>query len=272
MGTEVIDASASAVRTESFGPVHLELADGVATVLVDSPPVNAMGRAVLGGLESAARRIASSEDVRAVVLTGGGTKAFMAGADISEFEELRAAPDGMERQSQWAGGVLRAWADLPQPVIAAVQASAVGGGLEIALTADLIVTEPRAKFGLPEVRLGLIPGGGGTQRLPLRVGTAAARRLMYLAEIVDATRAAELGLVDVVSEPGAVLAEARELAASIAAMPRVAVQAIKAASRPELGQGLDEERRLFLQSAASEDFVEGFTAFAEKRAPRFRHR
>jgi enoyl-CoA hydratase/carnithine racemase len=257
---------------EAFGPVRLDLDEGVATVLVDSPPVNAMGREVLAGLERAAARIAGDEQVRAVVLTGGGEKAFMAGADITEFEALRENPDGMEQHSAWAGGVLAAWAALPQPVVSAVQASAVGGGLEIALTTDFLVSEPTARFGLPEVKLGLIPGGGGTQRLQHRVGRAAALRLMLLGSVIRAEEAAALGLVDQVSAPGAALVEARELAGRIAAMPRVAVQALKRLTVPDLGAALLEERATFLDVARAEDFTEGLAAFTEKRRPVFTHR
>lgn len=262
----------SETRSAAYGPVSVSIESGVATVLVDSPPVNAMGQAVLQGLEKAAVAVADDESVRAVVLTGAGSKAFMAGADISEFERIRAEPDGMNRHSRWAGGVLAAWAELPQPVIAAVQASAVGGGLEIALTADLIISEPAAKFGLPEVKLGLIPGGGGTQRLPRRIGVAAARELMYLGGVIDAARAHELGLVDRVSEAGAVVVEARKLARSIADLPRIAVQAVKRATTEGLTDALESERRIFLQVAGSEDFTEGLAAFVEKRAPVFTHR
>ncbi|WP_052336416.1 enoyl-CoA hydratase/isomerase family protein [Nocardioides alkalitolerans] len=270
MSAEVLAPAVAEVHSQ-HGPVSLDVVDGVATVVVDSPPVNAMGRAVLQGLEEVAHAVAGDEGVRVVVLTGGGTKAFMAGADIAEFDELRAAPGGMDAHSAWAGGVLAAWAALPQPIIAAVQASAVGGGLEIALTTDLILTEPTAKFGLPEVKLGLIPGGGGTQRLPRRTGTAAALKLMLLGSVVKADRALELGIVDEVVEPGQVLAEAQALAVRIAAMPRVAVQALKRCVDPALGAALDEERRIFLQVAAADDFREGVAAFTEKRAPRFTH-
>lgn len=262
----------SEVVTETYGPVSLSVEDGVAVVLVDSPPVNAMGRAVLEGLGGVAVRLRKDESVRAVVLTGAGSKAFMAGADISEFEELRAQPDGMDRHSAWAGGVLADWANMPQPLIAAVQASAVGGGLEIALTADIILSEPSAKFGLPEVKLGLIPGGGGTQRLPRRIGPQVAMELMVLGTIIDAARAEQLGLVNHVSEPDAVLADARRMAAKIAGMPRVAVQALKRATHEDLGQALAAEREIFLDVARSEDFQEGLSAFVEKRTPRFTHR
>ncbi|WP_447643401.1 enoyl-CoA hydratase/isomerase family protein [Nocardioides zeae] len=263
-------------RPARYGPVAVEVVDGVATVTVDSPPVNAMGTAVLGGLGDAAAALAGDEGVRAVVLTGTGAKAFMAGADIEEFESVLAAPGGMAAHAAWAGGVLAAWADLPQPLIAAVQASAVGGGLEIALAADLVVADPSARFGLPEVKLGLIPGGGGTQRLPRRVGTARALRMMLLGTVVRADEALATGLVDEVTEPGEALAVAQALATRIAAMPRVAVQALKRCVDPDLaadlGAAVAEERRIFLEVAASADFAEGIAAFTEKRAPVFSHR
>jgi len=267
MSTEVVSSSLAV----TFGPVRLVVAEGVATVLVDSPPVNAMGEAVLQGLEDAARWVAGSLEVRVVVLTGGGTKAFMAGADIAEFEALRARPDGMREHSAWAGGVLAAWSLLPQPVIAAVQASAVGGGLEIAMSADLILTEPTAKFGLPEVKLGLIPGGGGTQRLPRRVGRPLALKMMLLGSVISAAAAVEVGLVDEVTEPGRVVAEAQVLAARIAAMPRVAVQALKRATSPGLAEALLAERQIFLEVAGADDFREGLEAFIQKRPPVFTH-
>ena len=255
-------------------PVKVEVADGVATVAVNSPPVNAMGAGVLHGLASTARSLAGDDAVRAVVVVGAGTKAFMAGADISEFAELRERPAGMQEHAALAGRMWDAWRALPQPVVAAVQASAVGGGLEFALACDIIVADETAMFGLPEVKLGLIPGGGGTQRLPARVGAAAAKELMLLGSLVDAERARALGLVNRVAPHGQALALAQQLAAEIAARPRVAVQAIKRAvdaSRPDLAAGLARERQIFLEVSRSDDFTEGFSAFLEKRAPHFTH-
>jgi enoyl-CoA hydratase/carnithine racemase len=259
--------------TEQFGPVGVTISEGVATVIVDNPPVNAMGRDVLDGLGDAAERLGSGPGARAVVLTGAGRAAFMAGADISEFQALRAAPGAMEEHSRMARATFDAWQALPQPVIAAVQASAVGGGLEIALLCDLIVADPAARFGLPEVKLGLIPGGGGTQRLPARVGIATAKELLFLGSLIDAARAEALGLVNKVSEPGGALAEAQAIAARIAALPRVAVTGAKRAVNGAVpAADLDREREIFLEAFASEDFTEGFAAFLEKRKPVFTHR
>lgn len=258
--------------TEQFGPVAVTIGDGVATVIVDNPPVNAMGRAVLDGLGRAAERVGSGREARAVVLTGAGGAAFMAGADIREFQALRATPGAMDEHSRVARAVFDAWQALPQPVIAAVQASAVGGGLEIALLCDLIVADPAARFGLPEVKLGLIPGGGGTQRLPARIGIATAKELLFLGSLIDASRAAALGLVNKVSEPGGALAEAQAIAARIAALPRVAVTCAKRAVNGAVpAAALDRERQIFLETFASEDFTEGFAAFTEKRKPVFTH-
>jgi enoyl-CoA hydratase/carnithine racemase len=232
-----------------------------------------MGRDVLDGLGGAADRVGSGHDARAVVLTGAGRAAFMAGADIGEFQALRAAPGAMEGHSRMARAVFDAWQALPQPVIAAAQASAVGGGLEIALLCDLIVADPAARFGLPEVKLGLIPGGGGTQRLPARIGIATAKELLFLGSLIDAPRAAELGLVNQVSEPGGALAQAQVIAARIAALPRVAVACAKRAVNGAVpAAALDREREIFLEAFAAEDFTEGFAAFLEKRKPVFTHR
>src|SRR4051794_1631047 len=166
--------------SEPDGPVTVTVADGVATVLVDNPPVNAMGAAVIDGLGAAAARVGPDHGVRVVVLAGAGTKAFLAGADIAEFQALRAEPGAMAAHSTRARAVFDAWQALPQPLIAAVQASAVGGGLEIALVCDLIVADPAARFGLPEVKLGLMPGAGGAARPPAPVGVGPARERLPL--------------------------------------------------------------------------------------------
>jgi enoyl-CoA hydratase/carnithine racemase len=256
--------------------VSVDVADGVAIVTVDSPPVNAMSDAVLDGLERAADELAVNPDVRSVVLTGTGDRAFMAGADINEFRESLGDLEWLRQHTELTSRILDLWESLPQPVVAAVQASAIGGGLEMALVCDLIVADPAATFGLPEVRLGLIPGAGGTQRLPRRVPPALARELLLFGRLIGAEEALRAGLVNRVADSSAALAVACELARELAELPAVAVRAAKAAAAAALqgglGDGLAKERELFFAVFGSEDVHEGFDAFLEKRAPNFLHR
>jgi enoyl-CoA hydratase/carnithine racemase len=255
--------------------VHLEVADGVATALLDNPPVNSLSNSVLDALAAAAVELSASDDARAVVLTGAGDKAFAAGADLGEFGPALGDRDWIEDHTSRSRTALTAWAGLPQPVVAAVQASAVGGGLELALICDLIVADPAARFGLPEVRLGLMPGAGGTQRLPRRIGLARATEWLMLGGTVDAEKANGLGLVNRVSAPGEALVEARALAERLAGLPAQSLKAIKRALEPAKAtppEELDRERDLFIELFRSDDAREGVHAFVEKRKPVFRHR
>jgi enoyl-CoA hydratase/carnithine racemase len=258
------------------GPVRVEAADGVAVVVVDNPPVNALSNDALDALAVAAEQIADDPTIRAVVLSGAGDKAFMAGADLDEFSAALGDTDWILDHTSRSRRALDRWAGLPQPVVGAVQASAVGGGLEVALVCDLLVADPRARFGLPEVKLGLMPGAGGTQRLPRRIGVARATELMLLGKTIDAERALQIGLVNRVSEEGAAVTAARSLAAELAALSSVSVRAIKrsicSSADGGLAAGLDAERALFVEVFGSEDAREGVGAFREKRAPRFAHR
>jgi enoyl-CoA hydratase/carnithine racemase len=250
-------------------PVRVERDGPVAVVTVDSPPVNAIGDAVLDGLAAAAAAVGADDGIRAVVLTGAGEKAFLAGADLNELQSILDGSVPSEEYTARVRAVLEAWERLPQPVVAAVQASGVGGGLEVALVCDLIVADPRARFGLPEVRLGLMPGAGGTQRLLRRVPLGAARELLLLGGTIDAETALRLGLADRVAAPGAALDEAHELAGRIAALPALATRAIKRAVSADLEPGLDREGELFRGLLGSADAREGVAAFVERREPRF---
>jgi enoyl-CoA hydratase/carnithine racemase len=252
--------------------VRVEVDGAIAVVTVDNPPVNAIGDPVLDGLEEAAAHLAADADVRAVVLTGAGEKAFMAGADLREFERMLAGGQGIDEHTAATRRILGLWERMPQPVVAAVQASALGGGLEVALVCDLIVADPAARFGFPEVRLGLIPGAGGTQRLPARIGVGPAKQLLLLGGSVDADDSLRLGLVSRIAARGRALEEARELAERLAALPAVAVRAAKRAVAATIEDGLDREHELFLQAFASHDVREGVRAFLEKRSPSFLHR
>ena len=247
-------------------------AEGVALVTVDNPPVNALGDDVLDALGDAAAALAADVSVRAVVVTGGGDKVFMAGADLGEFQKLLDGEGSVESHVGRSRRALDLLSSLPQPLVAAVQASALGGGLEVALCCDLIVADPAARLGLPEVRLGLMPGAGGTQRLPRRIGVGPAAELLLLGKAVDAAEAHRLGLVNRVSAPGAAVTEAVELATRLAGLPAQAVQSIKRMLVRVDAAGLDREREAFLTVFRTDDAREGVTAFVEKRPPAFGHR
>jgi enoyl-CoA hydratase/carnithine racemase len=255
--------------------VRVTVEDGVGLVVVDNPPVNALSNDVVDALGDAARQLATDDRVRAVVLTGTGEKAFIAGADIDEFSQALGSVEWIEDHTGRTRRMLDEWERIPQPVVGAVQASAVGGGLEIALVCDLLVADAGARFGLPEVRLGLMPGAGGTQRLPRRVGVGRAKELILLGGTIDAEEALRIGLVNRVAAPGTARTGAEEIAARLAALSSVAVRAIKLsidASDGDLALGLDAERELFMQVFASHDASEGVNAFVEKRTAAFAHR
>jgi enoyl-CoA hydratase len=222
--------------------------------------------AFLGAIDSARR----DQNVRSVIVTGAGDRAFVAGADIAEFE-------GRSPVDQWrvmkAPTIFDAVERLTKPVIAAVNGYCLGGGMELALACDLRIASSAAKFGQPEVNLGIIPGGGGTQRLPRMVGLGAALRLILTGEMITADEALRLRLVEEVTEPGKLLDRAFELAELIAAKSPVALAAAKEATRAALGLPIDDglklETALFQLCFSSADKVEGVSAFLEKRSAEF---
>jgi enoyl-CoA hydratase len=243
---------------------------GVALVTIDRPgALNALDAAVLAGLAAAFTRLDADPTCRAIVLTGAGTKAFAAGADIKAM--ATATPEtigpvgGFEHWANLAGVGL--------PIIAAVRGFALGGGCELALLCDLVVAADDATFGQPEIKLGVIPGAGGTQRLTRAVGKARAMELILTGRSIDAREAERLGMVGRVVPAEETLDRALELAGRIAALPPLAVRAAKAAVNAAqelpLSQGLAYERRAFFALFATEDQKEGMAAFAEKRSPRW---
>jgi enoyl-CoA hydratase len=260
----------------SGGPVRVGREGAVAVVEIDNPPVNTMADVVLEGLADAAAVLAGDAAVRAVVLTGAGKKAFASGADLREFRAMLGDEDAIAHHTLLTRRALGAIAALPQPTVAALQASAVGGGLELALACDLLVADARARIGLPETGLGLIPGAGGTQRLARRIGTAAAFELIALGRLLGAEEAHARGLLSAVAEPGGALARALELAGQLAERPAQAVQAAKRAvmggAELDLETGLDLERDCFRRVLRSDDAVAGVEAFLERRQPAFTHR
>ena len=252
--------------------VSTERRDAVALVTIDNPPMNALSAALLDELEAEIDAVDADADVRAIVLRGGGERAFVAGADIKEFPALResASEGGSARGIQRLGHRMDA-ADTP--FVAAIRGFCLGGGLELAMCCDIRVCADDATLGQPEIKLGLIPGGGGTQRLPRLVGQGRAMFLNLTGDFVDAETAYQWGLVDRVA-PGAELEEAAvAIAGRIAAQSPHAVAVLRELARTTrdlpLGEGLRREADGFVRCLRSEDGAEGVAAFIEKRPPVF---
>ena len=236
--------------------VSLEVTDGVGTIRLDRPKMNALNTQVQGELRAAAEEATRRDDIRAVVLYGG-PKVFAAGADIKEFAETDYTQ--MVSRADALTGSLTAIARIPKPVIAAVTGYALGGGCELALTADFRVCGDNAKLGQPEILLGIIPGAGGTQRLTRLVGPAKAKDLIYSGRFVDAAEALAIGLVDKVVPPDDVYTAAVEWASTFVNGPAYALRAAKAAIDGGLDVDLDTGLRLESQLFA------GLFATADKR-------
>jgi enoyl-CoA hydratase len=246
----------------------------VATVtLARAAKLNALTSAMLARLVTVADELERDDDCRVVILTAEGGKAFCAGADIAEWSALTP----LEFGRRWVGEghrVFDRWARLRQPVIAVLNGIAFGGGLELAATADLRVAEAHVRVGLPESRVGIVPGWSGTQRLVRRAGPSAVKRLVLTGEPVDANEALRLGLVDEVCATGEGLERGRALARSIAARAPVAVQLAKLMVNAAEG----EERSAALEVLAgalagtTADAREGTQAFRDRRAPVFQNR
>jgi enoyl-CoA hydratase len=245
----------------------------VAVVTIDHPPVNALSAALLGELEDELERLDGDEGVRAIVLRGAGERAFVAGADISEFPSLREAASG---EVGSARGIQKLGARMDAartPFVAAIQGYCLGGGLELAMCCDVRVASEDAQLGQPEIKLGLIPGGGGTQRLPRLVGLGRAMLLNMTGDFVDARTAYDWGLVERVVPREELMDAALAIAGSIAARSPVAIGVLRELARTtrdlSLEEGLRREAEGFRRCLASEDGLEGVTAFLEKREPQF---
>jgi enoyl-CoA hydratase len=258
---------------EAFDDVRVELDEQTATVTIDRPEVrNAMDVPTRRELRTAFDALAD-EDVRVVVVRGAGEDNFVSGADIETLSEMTLL-EGLEYARRHSQGLYNHVAEFPAPTIAAVDGYCLGGGLELALACDVRVATPGARFGLPEVTLGLLPGGGGTQRLQAVVGAGIARELVLAGETIDAERAEQLQLVNHVYEPEAFDEEVQALAADIAANAPVAVELAKKSLNRGLDveAGLDFERLAFAIAIGTEDKDEGTAAFLENREARFEGR
>ena len=244
----------------------------VSTLTINRPDkLNALSQEVLSDLSAAVEVLHGKRDVRATIITGTG-KAFVAGADIAAMKQMSEA-EGREFGAL-GHRVFDAIERLACPVIAAVNGFALGGGCELALSCDFIYASSKAKFGQPEVNLGIIPGFGGTQRLPRRVGPALARELIYTGKMIDAAEALRIGLANAVFEPDELLDAAMKTAAEVAGKGPLAVAAAKRLIREgmdgPLPRGNELELGAFGECFGTEDQSEGMSAFLEKRAPAFK--
>jgi enoyl-CoA hydratase len=248
-----------------------QVAGRVATLTINRPDKrNALDYATRSAFIRALDELEGDAAVRVVIVTGAGDKAFIAGADISEFEG-RAPMDQFQVMGQWS--VYQAADRFPKPIIAAINGFCLGGGCELAMACDIRIAADTAKLGQPEINLGIIPGGGGTQRLPRLVGLGQAFRLLYTGDLIDASEALRIGLVDEVVPAAELMTRARALADKIAGKSPVALalikEAVRASVRSSLDDGLRQEIALFGLAFSSEDKREGVAAFLEKRAPQF---
>ncbi|AIV34109.1 enoyl-CoA hydratase/isomerase family protein [Streptomyces sp. MPA0124] len=245
--------------------VHLEVADGVGTLRLDRPPMNALDVATQDRLKELAEEVTRRDDVRAVVIHGG-EKVFAAGADIKEMQVMDHA--AMIARSRALQDSFTAVARIPKPVVAAVTGYALGGGCELALCADFRIAGENAKLGQPEILLGLIPGAGGTQRLSRLIGPSKAKDLIFTGRQVRADEALALGLVDRVVPAAEVYEQAHAWAARLAKGPAIALRAAKEAIdtglETDIETGLAVERNWFAGLFATEDRERGMRSFVEE--------
>ena len=248
---------------------------GIGTVTINRPEVlNALSQAVYAELYGLFNEIEEDAEVSVVILTGSGGKAFVAGADIAAMQPLNSTDmRGFINISRKAFDRIHT---LGKPVIAAINGFALGGGCELAMCCDLRIASENAKFGQPEIGLGIIPGGGGTQRLSRLIGETRAKELIYTGDIIDVHTAHSIGLINKVVPPDALMSEANELARKMVTKSSVilsfAKKTINSGMNMDLSSGLDLEGECFALCFSTEDQKEGMSAFLEKRKPAFKGR
>jgi enoyl-CoA hydratase len=254
--------------------IRTEVADRIAVLTVDHPPVNSFNTQVTTELNQAIDELLADDEVKAIVVTGGGTNAFIAGADIPEIKALLDQPGGLKEASEVGQALFLKIENAPKPIIAAINGFCLGGGLELAMSCHMRICSDRARLGQPEINLGLIPGWGGTQRLSRLAGKGKAVELILTGDMITAQEAYRIGLVNKVVPAGAVLKEAQGLARKIVSNSKfptsAALRAITEGLTVSIEEGLKIEAEEFGELADTEDAREGVSAFLEKRQAQFK--
>jgi len=253
--------------------ILFEKKNGVATITINRPKaLNAMNEETILEILSALDDAEKDETIKVVVITGAGDRAFSAGADISGMKGK--TPLEMEKSSQLGQQVMDTVEDLEKPVIAAINGYALGGGLELAMACDLRIASENARLGQPEINIGLIPGWGGTQRLPRFVGKSLAKEMIFTGRMIDAKTAEQHGLVNKVVPGDQLKSAVEEIATELVNKPPVAIKLAKElinnSTEASLRIGLTNESEAFGLVGSTEDYKEGTTAFLEKRKPKFK--
>ena len=249
----------------------IEVENRIALVTLNRPQaLNALNKNLLDDISNFLTDANADSEIRVIILTGSGDKSFVAGADIKEFSDFNGA-QGQELAANGQENVFDKIEDFPKPIIAAVNGFALGGGLELAMAAHFRIASTNAKLGLPEVTLGLIPGYGGTQRLPKLIGKGRAMQAIMTADMFSAERAYEIGLVNEVVEQSELINRAKEIASKILKNSSIALKhAIKAINASDKANGFETEIESFGSLFDESDFKEGTVAFVEKRKPNFK--
>jgi enoyl-CoA hydratase/carnithine racemase len=256
--------------------IRYTLEERVAILVIDHPPANALNRQTLAELDGALDELLANPEVKAIIITGAGQMAFVAGADIGEINDLVKSSNAAGAQAviEMGQSVFNKIEQAQKPIIAAINGFCLGGGLEMAMACHIRIAGDRARMGQPEINLGIIPGWGGTQRLPRRVGKGKAIEMILSGDQITAQEAKALGLVNLVVPGDAVMRQATGLARKLAAKSAVAMAAalttITTGLELPLLDGLTKEREQFVMLAGSEDTREGVSAFLEKRQPQFK--
>jgi enoyl-CoA hydratase/carnithine racemase len=257
-------------------PVHCTIEDGVATVTLANPPLNLVTLGLTARLDALLDELAANPEARVLVLTGMGERAFCAGSDISEFSDLTEPGVVLEKKLNRENRAYSKVDDFPKPTIAAVRGLAFGGGLELAVCCDIIIVEENVRLALPEIKLGVFPGSGGTVRVTRRIGEGRAKEMMFTGEPIDAQTALAWGLVNRVVPKGEALEAAIALARTLAERPNRALQACKRAVDMSFDMSEDdaiqETLALSEEVFTTDDCKEGVRAFFAREAPRFTHK